>query len=187
MQTSQPTFRFTAQTVQWDPRCWMVSVTLDPTCLAVTPGNTWQLGVLIFGWRFIMIHHVIHLQYAGWLSVGLPEGLTDLCVKKEAHYDMARTRSSWVQIRQNAWSQCTVDLYCLSLLTRPRLRPRLRLGRHWGGSMYRLNHQTAPVPKKCFQVTPFAPVKCPNHYTTGEATWKKIRTSMLAYNWTSQV
>jgi hypothetical protein len=39
----------------WDPRCEsMVSVTLDPTCLAVTHRDTWQLGVLIFGWRFIM-------------------------------------------------------------------------------------------------------------------------------------
>ena len=57
MQTSQPTFRFTAQTVQWDPRCWMVSVTLDPTCLAVTPGNTWQHLAIGRPHFWMEIHH----------------------------------------------------------------------------------------------------------------------------------
>ena len=168
----------------------MVSVTLDPTCLAVTPGNTWQHLAIGRPHFWMEIHHdsscnsstICWVTFC-WITRG---SYRFMCQKRSTLWYGAHTQ--FVSPNQaECMESVFVDLYCLSLLTRPRLRPRLRLGRHWGGSMYRLNHQTAPVPKKCFQVTPFAPVKCPNHYTTGEATWKKIRTSMLAYNWTSQV
>ena len=75
----------------WDPRCWMVSVTLDPTCLSgipVTSGN-WASS-------FLDGDSSCNSSTIWWVTFcWITRGSYDLWVKKKAHYDMARTRSSW--------------------------------------------------------------------------------------------